>query len=101
MLGRWRMRGSNEAKPLLQAGTTHAGGGREVRTGKALRHVLQDRRILGHDLAVVGANRRNETERVDRVIVGSVASTLDLGRSEERRVGKECRCRVWWRRCES
>src|SRR5262249_17015584 len=88
--------GSNEAKPLLQAGTTHAGGGREGRAGEAVRHVLQDRRILGHDLAVVGANRPNETERVDRVIVGSVASTLDLGIDLH-----EARCGVGFVECNA
>ena len=48
--------GSDEAQPLLQAKTVHAGARRELRGGKAVGDVLQDCGVLAHDLAVVGTD---------------------------------------------
>src|SRR5690606_41118465 len=47
-------------------------------------------RVL-HDLAVL--LREEVRERVHRALLLRVAGPLDLVRSEDRRVGKECRCR--------
>jgi hypothetical protein len=44
-------------------------GGRQACGGETIGDELQDRGVLGQHFAVVGAQRRNQAERVDREIV--------------------------------
>jgi len=61
---------------LLQARALDPTLRRKVGTGKAFGDVLQDRAVLGEQVALVGAQGRHHAERVDLVEVGAVRQAL-------------------------
>ncbi len=56
----------------MQPAAFHAGAGCDAGLRKAIRDILQDRRVLGENEPVIGAHRRHQPERVHLIKIRAV-----------------------------
>src|SRR5262245_65143117 len=67
-----------------------------IACGRAPVDVPEERPLEVGSAGVLGAVEGHAHDAGDRVVGGGVVDLAELVRSEERRVGKECRSRWWW-----